>query len=527
MSKNVSSNPTHESIASAGTGALREGWAQAYVEAAVDAVILIDERGAVRYMNPAACRLFGYDSGECIGRNVSMFMDDPFRSAHDGYLARYLREGGPRIIGIGRAVEARRRDGAAIPVYLSVCEASMDGARMFVGSIHDMSEQTRAERDKDTALLELNTRNLELTCLMRIGEALRHMDSPARVLESIASHVPSAYPVAGVASCRIRFDGEVYTSRPFADSQWCLWADILVAGRTRGLIEVYFRDAAESADLEPVRTEAAGLLQAIARMAGEAIERREAEAQVIQASKLASIGELAAGVGHEINNPVNGIVNCADILLETLAEGTQERQFAELIRSEADRITRIVRNLLTFSRQDREAFASVAPRELVDVVLSLSAKRIRKSDIELTTAISPDLPPLICRPERMQQVLMNLIINAVHALDAKYPERNNAKRLAISAEACIHEGRPHLHFRVADRGCGIDPVHLERIFDPFFTTKGRDKGTGLGLSISHSIVKEHGGALRVDSEQGYGSTFHVYVPVGGPPKSADGAADRP
>lgn len=250
-------------------------------------------------------------------------------------------------------------------------------------------------------------------------------------------------------------------------------------------------------------------------------ERRYAEAQVIQASKLASVGELAGGVAHEINNPINGIMNCADILMSSVREGTRERQYVELIRSEADRVAIIVRNLLTFSRQEREEHSQARLTDIVNVVLSLSGKSIAKAHIDLTVDVPEDLPKVRCRSERIQQVLMNLIINALHALEERYPGADPNKKLFIRGAVVSLFGRRHMRLTVEDYGTGIDPTHIDRLFDPFFTTKGRDKGTGLGLSVSDGIVKEHGGTLSVESEFGNFTRFHVDLPLDTAPNGGD------
>jgi signal transduction histidine kinase len=255
------------------------------------------------------------------------------------------------------------------------------------------------------------------------------------------------------------------------------------------------------------------LITAIAAALAEMVERRDAESKVIQASKLASIGELAAGVGHEINNPLNGIINCADILIQVLADRPKDRQFAELIRSESERIARIVQNLLTFSRQDRESHSPARLLDIVDAVLSLSRKKIAKSHVRLNVEVSEDLPRVKCRSEQMQQVLMNLIINALHALDEKYPGVDADKVLHITAKQQQVDALPWLRLTVEDHGCGIAPIHMDRLFDPFFTTKSREVGTGLGLSVSDGIVKDHGGRITVESEFGKFARFHVELPL--------------
>lgn len=242
-------------------------------------------------------------------------------------------------------------------------------------------------------------------------------------------------------------------------------------------------------------------------------EQREAEAKLFHASKLASIGELAAGVGHEINNPVNGILNCADIILNAADDAATVREFAELIRSEANRIAGIVHNLLTFSRQDSAHLAETNLPETINLVLSLCRKMLQRSHVDLQVDIPPDLPRPRWREGQLQQVVMNLVINALHALDEKYPETDPNKRIRISAAPAERDGRLFVALSVEDTGPGISHEMRGRIFDPFFTTKGRNKGTGLGLSISEAIAREHGGALELESDPGVYTRFTLWLPL--------------
>jgi PAS domain S-box-containing protein len=242
-------------------------------------------------------------------------------------------------------------------------------------------------------------------------------------------------------------------------------------------------------------------------------QQREAEARLFHASKLASIGELAAGVGHEINNPVNGILNCADIILNEAEPASTIHDFAQLIRSEANRIASIVRNLLTFSRQDGIHVRETDLGEIVQLVMSLCRKMLQRSHVDVTIELEPELPKPWCREGQLQQVLMNLVINALHALDEKYPESHPDKRIRIVGRAADRDGAPFVALSVEDRGPGITNELRSRIFDPFFTTKGRTTGTGLGLSISDAIAREHGGALELETEPGEYSRFTVWLPI--------------
>jgi PAS domain S-box-containing protein len=490
-----------------------ETWTRAIVESSIDAIITIDEQGIIQYFNPAAERMFGYSRDEICGKNVNLLMPSPYHEEHDSYIRNYQRTGRAKIIGIGRETIAKRRDGTLFPIDLSVSEVRMGDRRVYAGVIHDTTRRKQNQEEKDRLLQHLNKRNIEITCLYKVNEAIRSRELLSEIFQDIVKLIRPACLYPDIARSRVTFDMETFIDQPFEETEWRLQADIVAAGRVRGKVELFYVEPRPTLDEGPFLKEERDLIDVVASALGETVERREAQAKVIQASKLASIGELAAGVGHEINNPVNGIINCADILIGQFGQGTKNRQFAELIRSEAERIARIVRNLLTFSRQEKERHSPARMCDIVETVLSLSRKKIMKSHVDLRVDVPETLPKIKCRSEQLQQVLMNLIINSLHALDEKYPQADPDKVLEIHAHPIDFAGRPFLRLTVADRGCGIKPAHVERLFDPFFTTKGRDKGTGLGLSVSDGIVREHGGQIAIESEEGRYARFHVDLPL--------------
>ena len=497
-----------------GTNYHSDLWTRAIVETAVDGVLTLDVSGTIQFINPAAERMFGYASTEVVGQAVEKLLplDYTIGHRHFGDAYRAGRLSGPRMP--GRELIGRRRDGTTFPVEISVSEVVQGEHRIFTCILHDITDRRRRQE-------ELNKRNIELTCLYRAGEAMRSFDLLSDLFQEVVSLICPAFTYPEIARCRLTFDGDRYVSSPFSATPWRLATDIVVEGRKRGEVEVFYLEGRPTLEEGPFLREERELVDAITRDIGFTIERREAEVKVIQASKLASIGELAAGVGHEINNPLNGIINCADILASDFAEDTRQRRFADLIRSESERIANIVRNLLTFARQDREHYSPARLCDIVESVLSLSRKKITKSHIHLSVETPEDLPKLCCRSEQLQQVVMNLIINALDALDERYKGMNPDKVLNIVAEPMERLGKQFIRLTVEDHGCGIAPAHAERLFDPFFTTKGRDKGTGLGLSISDAIVRQHGGQITVESELGRYARFLVDLLLEGPRSLSD------
>ena len=251
-------------------------------------------------------------------------------------------------------------------------------------------------------------------------------------------------------------------------------------------------------------------------VAGER-ERQQLQAQLVQAQKLEAIGTLAGGVAHEINNPINGIMNYAQLIRDECdgRDGTVG-SFAAEIGHESERIAGLVRNLLRFSRREELTQERAQPSEIVDRSLSLVRSVLRRDRIALEVEIEEALPPVRCQVQQIQQVLLNLLTNARDALNDRYPDCDEEKRIRLAVHRLSAEGETErVRFTVEDRGPGIPPEAQKRIFDPFYTTKRPDRGTGLGLSVSYSIVQDHGGELSVDSSPGCGSRFHVDLSADG------------
>ncbi|MBT3374677.1 MAG: PAS domain S-box protein [Lentisphaerae bacterium] len=243
-------------------------------------------------------------------------------------------------------------------------------------------------------------------------------------------------------------------------------------------------------------------------------EREELQAQLLQAQKLESIGTLAGGVAHEINNPINGIMNYAQLIQDSL-EGSNQRVhgFAHEIGQEAERVADLVRNLLRFSRPEGTGKRDARLCNIVAATLSLTRTIMRHDRIALDLDVPEELPQIHCRGQQIQQVILNLLTNARDALNERYPGHDDDKRIQVTGCEIVISGRRWLRLTVEDHGAGIGAAVQERIFDPFFTTKRPDRGTGLGLSISYGIVQDHGGMMSVESREGEYTRFHVDLPV--------------
>ncbi len=257
------------------------------------------------------------------------------------------------------------------------------------------------------------------------------------------------------------------------------------------------------------------------------VRRRDSEAdrlnqQLLQAGKLASIGELSAGVAHEINNPLAIILTERQLLLDAARSGPLsapefQEQFADSMNQvdiQVQRCKRITQNLLRFSRRTQSVIERVDLNAFLREVVELMEREARSSGIRFFSDLDPTLPPLLSDPSQLQQVFLNLITNAIDAHDTK---PYGTIRIATTADPDLRQVR----VTVADAGAGIPPEHLDRIFDPFFTTKGVGKGTGLGLSICYSIVKRLGGHIEVHSERDKGTRFDITLPYSPPRELKD------
>jgi signal transduction histidine kinase/CheY-like chemotaxis protein len=233
-------------------------------------------------------------------------------------------------------------------------------------------------------------------------------------------------------------------------------------------------------------------------------ERRELERRAHLASRLATVGQMAAGIAHEINNPLTALVGFVQLLMaRKLPEDVMKD--LRVISESAQRVTDIVRRLLTFARQYQPERSRLNINELIKATLELRAYELRTGNIKVTTELDPELPETVADGGQLQQVFLNLIINAETEMTSAHGRGN----LLIKTETI--DGAIRISFQ--DDGPGIPKENLERIFEPFFSTRKAGKGTGLGLSICHGIITGHGGRIYAESEPGKGATFIVELPV--------------
>ncbi len=356
---------------------------RALLDAAVDAIITIDQHGIIESVNAATERMFGFTAAELIGSNVKVLMPDPHRALHDDYIQRYLMTGERRIIGIGREVEGRHKDGNVFPVDLAVTEFQANGQRMFMGIIRDISDRRAAEHAAQARLDEL-----------------------------------------------------------------------------------------------------------------------------AHAGRLADLGVTTSTIAHEVNQPLAAIVSFAHACQRMLAGGRADeavlRDALSQIAEQGERASAIIARIRGMAKKREGHTEQVSVNDAVDGVLGMLSRQLRFEHVNLDVHLDPELPAVRADRVQVEQVIMNLVMNAVDAMREMTPE---ARRLVIVSarrdDAVI--------LTVRDTGPGLDDKQADRVFESFYSTKSG--GMGIGLSICRSLAESHGGRLWAESTPGDGATFHFELPA--------------
>ncbi|NQT51791.1 hypothetical protein HQ576_07070 [bacterium] len=368
------------------------------------------------------------------------------------------------------------------------------------------------EQHSRSAEAALRERVKELTCLYGIAQvAGRPGISLEEILQSIVELLPPAWQYPGITSARIVLDERSYTTQGFRDGCWQQRADIAADGTRRGVIEVLYAEDRPELDEGPFLQEERNLIDAVARQVALIIERKQVEEdksklndQLRHADRLATIGMLAAGVAHEMNEPVGNILGFAQLARTCPGLPESAKQDIGKIEAASLHTREIIRKLLAFARQMPPQKTWVDLNRVVEEGVYFLEARCANGGVELVRSLAPDLPEVTADPAQLNQVLVNLVVNALQAM----PEGG---KLTVATRDCGSQ----VLLIVEDTGIGMSEEVLERIFVPFFTTKEVGQGTGLGLPVVHGLVTSHGGSLKVESEVGRGTRFEIWLPVTG------------
>jgi PAS domain S-box-containing protein len=488
---------------------LKEARLRAVVETAVDGVILIDDHGQILMFNPACERLFGYSSDEVQGKNVKILMPSPYHDEHDDYLQNYRQTGEQKIIGIGREVVGRRKDGGTFPMDLSVGESREEGETIFVGVIHDLSERKQVEQ----ALRE-SAEQLKAVVETAVDGVIL-IDAHGRILvfnpacERLFGY--SAKEVMG-ENVKVLMPPPYYHEHDSYLENYRTTGQRKIIGIGREVVGKRRDGSTFPMDLSVGETQKDGAAIFVG-VIHDLSERKRAEEQLTQAQKMESVGQLSGGIAHDFNNLLTVIIGNAEALTERLKARPDLSQMADSILAAGLRGADLTSHLLAFSRRQVLTPARIDCSRLI-LGMERMIRRTLREDVVIQTRINPELHAAFADATQLQTAVLNLVINARDAM----PNGGNLTIIAenITVDDSYHpEVTPgaYVMIVISDEGEGMSTEVRERAFEPFFTTKEVGSGSGLGLSMVYGFVKQSGGHLTIYSEPGLGTCVRIYLPA--------------
>lgn len=504
-------------------------------ESATDSLFILDLEGNIIDVNRTAYERLGYTKEEMLSMHISRLDLPEFTAKVPERIERINKHGEVLFESMHL-----RKDGTVMPVEVNARILDFEGRKVFYGIIRDITERKRAEEalikseeryhtfiDSTTDISFLKDDNFRF---LIVNKAFTKQFGK-KAEEIIGKTDFDLLPESVARGCR-QSDIEALKSNIVVTTEEVVGDRIFEARKFRVRIGddkfgvgAYIRDITEhkSAEKELRRhkeylmhlvEERTSELQRVNEMLVKEIdERKQAEAETLRATHLAAIGELAAGIAHEINNPINGVINYAQILANKMLHGSKEEDIARRIIKEGDRISEIVSGLLFFARQRKDEKIPVRISEILAEILTLSMIQIRKDNILLDIDIPESLPLIMANPQQLQQVFLNVINNARYALNRRYPGPHDNKKIEVQGKVVTVDDTTHMRISFLDYGTGISSEILHKVVNPFFTTKPLGDGTGLGLSISYGIINDHGGALNLESEQGKFTRVIINLPI--------------
>ncbi|HET9300122.1 MAG TPA: ATP-binding protein [Candidatus Polarisedimenticolaceae bacterium] len=404
-------------------------------------------------------------------------------------------------------------------VRLAKREAQLEAGQAELRSLQGLGLEIGSELDPER--LRGSVVRIASEALSSRGAFLAVLDGSRAHLEVLAHHgltppPPETLPLPGygddfLEAGQIRLvqdltDAPAWPAVAFLGRGGLLCAPLQILGKRCGLLVLHDGEGRRPFDERDVRR-----LETLVRFVDVALSNsqlltdvRQVQAQLVHTEKMSALGMLVSGVAHELNNPLTSVKGYAQLLLQREEEPAQARMLTK-IAAETDRAAKIVQNLLTFSRKRTTEKTPTDLNRVIEQVIELREYDLRVANLTIVRDLAPSLPPVLADADQIQQVLLNLITNAEHAIrEAERPGR-------ITVSSRVLGGR--VRVEVADDGRGIAPENLKRIFVPFFTTKEIGRGTGLGLSICYGIVQDHNGTIEVDSVVGRGATFRLEFPI--------------
>lgn len=507
-----------------------QAMAQMILDAATYAIITIDDRGIIQAQNRAARKMFGVADQDAIGRNVSVFVPSPHRERHDGYLENYRRTGVKHVIGATRQLEATRTDGEVFPIELSVSEVWAGGRRLFTATIRDITQRKLTEE----RLQKLSSAVEQSPAATVITDTNGRIEYVNPRFSEITGYAPEE--LIGKTPTLIKSGltpPEVYED---------LWRTILSGREWRGDMqnrkkngELYWEHEIISA----VKNERGEIVNFIAvkeditarRQAEDALQQKhasllEAERELLKAhesladaARLEAVGRLAAGVAHEVKNPLTIIRLGVDYLSKQPSQESNQEVLQD-VRGAVDRADYVIGDLLDFARLRQFARRPTDINQVIDNAINLINYEIKRRNVAIVRNRDVQLPYIYADPDRLVQVFINLLSNAAQAIGQDGSIEIVTRSIRLSERdldrferSVFRVGEQVIGVDIRDNGPGIPAMHEKKLFEPFFTTKPLGEGTGLGLAVSRNIVIMHKGSIEISNRPEGGASARLMFRV--------------
>ncbi len=484
----------------------------AILSSALDCIVTIDHEGRITEFNPAAERTFGYRRDAILGRPLADVIIPPsLREQHHRGFARYLTTGQAHVLGRRIEMTAMRADGSEFPVELAITRIPMDGPPSFTGYLRDITERKRAEeelRNSEASLVEAQRLSSTGTFSWRVAtDELTWSEQTYRIFE-LDSAVPVTLDLLG---SRLHPE-DIPSFQQMLDRQRDEGGDFEHEHRLQmpdGSVK-YLHVVAQATRDQEGQLKYIGWIQDVTerRLAEAALGK--ARADLAHVARASSLGALTASIAHEVNQPLSGIVTNASTCLRMLAANPPNvngaRETARRMIRDGHRATEVISRLRALFSRRKAVVEAVDLNEAAQEVIALSLSELQRNRVVLRSEFADDLPPVTGDRVQLQQVILNLLLNASDAMSGV---TDRPRELVIQTEPDEREG---VCLSIQDAGIGLEPREMDRLFEPFYTTKSG--GMGIGLSVSRSIIESHNGRLWAAPNHGPGATFAFSIPGG-------------
>lgn len=477
-----------------------------------DGVATISEAGVVRSFNPSAEAMFGYSASEMVGNKIELLMPEPDRSSHDAYIQRYLDTGIGRLLGKGpRDVEGQRKDGSVFPMSLAVSEMQINGERIFIGAMRDVSERKRVERD----LKESEARLARAQKIARLGYWWWDIETDQSYFSVEQSRQFGVDPAASPPSYRD------FLNLVHPDDRGAVALALKKVIALEAPYDIEYRLVRPDGETRhfyavgEVELNVAGKPTRLSGITQDITERRQVEEQLRQAQKMEAVGQLTGGVAHDFNNLLAVMLGNLELVQDRAGADEQTNVLIERALKAIEKCASLTSRLLAFSRKQALQPTAVEAGRLIAGMTDMLHRTLGET-IEIHTVISDDLWSCDADPSQLESAVLNLALNARGAMPGG--GRLDVEAANVTLDESYVSAQPEANLgdyvvlSVTDTGTGIAPDVLDHVFEPFFTTKGVGEGSGLGLSMVYGFASQSGGHATIQSAPGEGTTVRIYLP---------------